>query len=336
MKKTPEQIKIAILNVLEEKPFSIQQISKKIDSNWATVREIIKNLEEDNKVKELMSTENIKLYQRITGDTYYNIPITEEQRQKFMFLFSLIINEYKKKRKFPNKTKLAKTAVRVIEEANLDLPTVWYLYGKIPLMICDLSRDYSTNYVPKNEKEIEDLVIKIVPLYEKMNVADLKQDQYSRHKKVLYDIKEKILDKKQTWDKEILKLFNQFLVYCPINPAFPDIFLLTERLVLIINKVAIISNLEEYRLDILMILDSLWKYISTYSLFDSLTQNKQYSNAKEIMKFYLEKPLEIKKEIVEEAISNLESIYLSELNDKKIEIDEDSLEVREVLSDLYE
>ena len=85
-----------------------------------------------------------------------------------------------------------------------------------------------------------------------------------------------------------------------------------------------------------MILDSLWKYISTYSLFDSLTQNKQYSNAKEIMKFYLEKPLEIKKEIVEEAISNLESIYLSELNDKKIEIDEDSLEVREVLSDLYE
>lgn len=336
MKKTPEQIKIAILNVLEEKPFSIQQISKKIDSNWATVREIIKNLEEDNKVKELMSTENIKLYQRITGDTYYNIPITEEQRQKFMFLFSLIINEYKKKRKFPNKTKLAKTAVRIIEEANLDLPTVWYLYGKIPLMICDISRDYSTNYIPENAKEINDLVIKIVPLYEKMNATNLKQDQYSRHNKVLYDIKEKILDKKQKWDKETLKLFNQFLIYCPVNPSFPDVFLLAERFVLIINKIAIISNLEEYKLDILMILDSLWKYISTYSLFDSLTQNKQYSNAKEIMKFYLEKPLEIKKEIVDEAISNLESTYLSKLNDKKIDIDNKPLEVREILSDLYE
>ena len=336
MKKTPEQIKTAILNVLEEKPLSIQQISKKIDSNWATVKEMIKNLEEENKIKEVTSTENIKLYQRITGDTYYNIPITEEQRQKFMFLFSLIINEYKKKGKFPNKTKLAKTSVRIIEEANLNLPTVWYLYGKIPLMICDLSRDYSTNYVPENAKEIKDLVIKIVPLYEKMNSTDLKQDQYSRHNKILYDIKEKILDKKQKWNKEILNLFNQFLVYCPVSPSFPDIFLLTEKLVLTINKIAIISNLEEYKLDILMILDSLWKYVSTYSLFDSLTQNKQYNNTKEIMKFYLEKPLEIKRESVEEAISNLESTYLSELNDKKIEIDDDSLEVREVLSDLYE
>ncbi len=336
MKKTLEQIKTAILNVLEEKPLSIQQISKKIDSNWATVREVIKNLEDDNKVKEIMSTENIKLYQRVTGDTYYNIPITEEQRQNFMFLFSSIINEYKKRGKFPNKTKLAKTAVRIIEEAQLNLPTIWYLYGKIPLMICDLSRDYSTSYVPKNSEEIKNLIVKIVPLYDKMNVTDLKQDQYSRHKKVLYDIKEKILDKKQKWDKETLKLFNKFLIYCPVNPSFPEVFLLTERFVLTINKIALISNLEKYRLDILMILDSLWKYISTYLLFDSLTQNKQYNDIKEMMKFYLGKPLEIKREIVEEAISNLESIYLSELSNKKVEVESDALEVREVLSDLYE
>ena len=71
-KKTPEEIKRRILSGLDkqQKPLSIQEISKEINSNWTTVREYLEELTEEGKVKEIIATDRIKYYQKITGDTY--------------------------------------------------------------------------------------------------------------------------------------------------------------------------------------------------------------------------------------------------------------------------
>jgi hypothetical protein len=342
MKKSREEIVNSILAALEERPLSIQQISDRVQSNWITVSEMLEKLKREGKVKEIISTDKIKFYQKITGDTYYNIPISENERKQFNYLFSAVIKEYKtQKNRLPNKTELAKSAVSVIEnpKSELMLPTVWYLYGKIPLMICDPARDYSTDFVPENVGILKEIIKEVVSKHATMNTWELRHDQYSKHNQVLYNTKEHIINYKYDWDKnkeKILGLFNKLLVYCPTKSDHPEVFLLTERLVVIINKIALISSLNKHRIQILLSLDSLWKYIATYLLLDSLTQIAKYSNKREIMKFYLEKPLEVRKEFVEESLSNLESIYLSELTTKNIWLSEKAVSLREILSDLYE
>ncbi len=335
VKKSREKIREEILLALNKKPLSIQQLSREIGSNWGTVNELLYELKEEGKVRETVSTEKVKFYQKII-DTYYNIPISEKQRQEFIYLFSLIVEEYKKqKHRFPNRTELAKTAVAAIEneELMLNLPTVWYLYGKIPLMVCDPAKEYPLDYNGENADKIKRVVSKIVLYHMSMNARELKKGQYEKYDMALYKLKDKITNSYKL-DRNFLGCLNEFLINCPTN-NFPELFILTERLVVTINKLAAVSDLDKYRIQILLTFQSLWKYIATFMLFESLTRNSQYSDVEEVMKFYLEKPLEIKKVQAEEDISNLESVYLSELKDKDYELEDEAVDVREVLSDMY-
>ena len=101
IRKTPQQIKEEILSHLDKQPLSVEQLRKNIeDSNWATINKYLEELKAEGEVKEIISTEKIKIYQRVVKDTYFNLPITNEQRKKFRTLFSMIIDEYKKQKKF--------------------------------------------------------------------------------------------------------------------------------------------------------------------------------------------------------------------------------------------
>lgn len=335
VKKSRESIKQKILLILNKRPLSIQQLSRYVGSNWSTVSEVLQELREEGKVREIISTEKIKFYQK-NVDTYYNIPISEKQKKEFMYLFSLIIEEYKnQKHRLPNRTELAKTAVAAIEhqELLLNLPTVWYIYGKIPLMVCDPSKEYSSEEKIENAEKIKKVVSKIVLFHMNMTAKELKKGQYEKYDMSLYKIKDKIINSK-SFDKGILEDFNEFLVNCPTKPNMPDVFILTERFVEVVNKLSVVSNLEKHKMQILLTLESVWKYIALNLLFDSLTQNQEYSNVSEIMRFYLGKPIELRKECAKESISNLESIYLSELNEKEVKLDDEAAEVREIMSDL--
>jgi len=337
IKKSREKIKQEILFKLNRRPLSIQQLSRELSSNWSTISEVLGELREEGKVREIVSTEKIKFYQK-NIDTYYNIPISEKQRRQFTYLFSLIVEEYKKKQhRLPNRTELAKTAVAAIENQDLmlNLPTVWYIYGKIPLMICDPAKDYPSDYKGQDADKIRKVVSKIVLYHMNMTARDLKRGQYEKYNMELYKIKDKILNARK-FDKNTLQDFDEFLVNCPTKPNMADLFILTERFVTIIHKLSVVSDLDKHNVQIRLTLDSLWKYIATYLLFDSLTEKEEYSNVSEILKFYLGKPLEMRKYCAEESISNLESIYLSQLNDEDTDLEEEALEVREMMSDLYE
>ena len=145
-RKSPQQIKKEILSHLEIQSLSVEQLRKNIkDSNWSTINKHLEDLKADEQVREIISTGKIKIYQKVIGDTYFDLPIKEEQRKKFHTLFSMIFKEYKKRGKMPTKTHVAKCAVHVIdnEESGLeDLPIVWYLYGMMPLMAVDTTVQY--------------------------------------------------------------------------------------------------------------------------------------------------------------------------------------------------
>ena len=87
-KKTPGEIKEKILEALNDKPLNAQEISKVISSNWSTVKNYVEELGKEKKGKEIFFGEKNIIYQNITEDTYYNIPIKAEQRKILKFIFS--------------------------------------------------------------------------------------------------------------------------------------------------------------------------------------------------------------------------------------------------------
>src|SRR4030066_2316612 len=110
-RKTSDQIKDEILFSLNAHPLSIDQIRKKVESNWSTINNYLDELTKEGKVKEIISADKAKIYQRIFGDTYFDIPISDLERKKFRTLFSLILQEYNLRKEIPTKTHFAKCAV---------------------------------------------------------------------------------------------------------------------------------------------------------------------------------------------------------------------------------
>jgi hypothetical protein len=295
------------------------------------VQNYVLELLEEKKIKEIIATDKISYYQKIT-DTYYNIPITKEQEELFRFLFNAIIQEYKKQNKMPRKTELAKDSVDIINKLNLKLPTAWYVYGQIPLMIPDPTKEFITCYMPKNAQEIKKAIQHLLALNRGMKVRERERNHYVRYDNRLYQLKEQLINEASYMENEqkVIDDFTEFYVKCPISD-FPEIFDLTEKLYSLVNKLKILGCLKKYKLEIVLSLDSLWKFIAAYQLLDSISKNPQY-NKNEILQFNLGPAIETKKYCAQEAISNLESIYLSELPNKEFDISEEAKEVREIMS----
>ncbi len=331
VKKTNEEIRRRILSVLEHNPLSVRQISEKVESNWSTINDALEDLKEDLLVKEIVSTDKIKVYQKVTGDTYYNLPITDEQRQFFRYLFYSVIQEYKlEKKRLPKKTELAKAVVDIIHEEDISLPTVWYLYGQIPLMIADPSRDYSTSFVPEHAKKISESIRVIVKRQENKNSHQLRSEQYNKYGNKLYDSKERLITSlvRGGNEKEIIKLLSEFYLLCPTDK--PEVFEFAERFNSVVGKFLYEDSFDKYRTQMIISLENVWKVITTHSLIDSLT-SQGYSR-EELMQFYLGSSLENMKIVADECLSNLESIYFSELTEKDISLTKEEAEVRGIMS----
>lgn len=341
-RKSPEQIKNEILYELSEEPSSIENLRKKIqDSNWSTIKRYLEELESEGVVKEAVSTGKIKIYQKITEDTYFSLPITEEQGKKFRTLFSMIINEYKRKGKIPTKTHLAKCAVEVIEKDDKelnDLPVIWYLYGLIPQMVADPSKEYEEEVALKNRKNILALIRRFINEKGEKPSWVVQNEQHKKHEEELYEIADEFFRKtnKERWhNEEIVNLLNQFFISCPVDKGFPEIFEITENLFSVINKLSKIAELENYRNKILLTFNSLWKFIALYKLYKSKSTGKNHMS-KEALNFFLGDELKLRKESFYESFSDLESEYLSKLAESdpnKIELSEDAENARKIMED---
>ena len=320
IRKTAEQIKDEILSSLNKGPLSIEQIRKKVESNWSTINNYLEELSKEGKVKEIISTDKAKIYLRVFGDTYFDIPITDEERKKFRTLFSMIMQEYKAVGSIPTKTHLSKCAVYIIKDKNSglsDLPTVWYLYGIIPQMIADPSQEYEEEVNLEHRTIIKNLIIEFNKTNGNKGSGRIQREQHKEYNEELYILSDEFFSivNKQKWcNKEVLDILNKFFIACPVDQEFPEIFDLTEKVFSIIRKLGLMNiKLQNYRKEIFSVFDSLWKFIALYKLYKSKIIGKNAIDREILLKFYLGNTLESRKKNLQESISELNSIYLNNL-----------------------
>lgn len=337
MKKGRDEISKAIIKVLEVGPFSIQQISEKIHSNWSTVSEVLVDLRKNGKVKEIINTPKIKVYQLIITDTYFGIPLDESKKKLCEYIYGNVIKEFNtQENRFPNKTEIAKATVHVIDSLKLDIPTPWYLYGKVPLLIYEPAKEYVIEFSPKNSEAIITKVKEVVKdiLKYHAQTKSIRKAQYLFYGEELYSLKEEIFNKltqQKITNEQYLDLFNKFLLKCPTKHV--KVFELTDSFLVTLNKFSLFADIKDYKKEIFGTFQNLWNAMAAFIMLDSLTEYKEYSNFNEIMKFYFERPIEIRMNIAEESISNIESIYSEKLKLKE-ELSPKTEELREILSDI--
>jgi len=336
-RKTPQQIKEEILSHLNVGPLSIEQLRIRVESNWSTVNTYLEELERERKVKSIISADKAKTYQRVFGDTYFDIPITDEERKRFRTLFSLIIKKYKEANETPNKTQLSKAAVRVInspESGLSELPTVWYLYGMIPLMIADPSQDYQEEEVFEHKQKINDIIGIFIKEKQGKKTKQIQKEQHIEYNDRLYQLADEFLDliESSEWNKqEIFEKLNEFFIACPIDEEFKEVFLFTDRFISTVRKLSYFDKLETHRTKILLTFDALWKYIATYKFYKTISLKKNVS--KNLLNLYLGNPLAVRKDCVVEALSDLYSVYWSKIDGKEIKMSPEVQKVREIMQD---
>jgi anion-transporting ArsA/GET3 family ATPase len=222
--------------------------------------------------------------------------------------------------------------VDTVNEANLDLPVVWYLYGQIPLMVSDPIRDYSTKFIPDNVDHIKKILVKIVKEQDYDNIHSLKKNHYKKYSNSFYEMKEDLLfelgEGKES--KKILDCFNSFYMECPNE--YPEIFNYVEKLYSLVNKLELENVLVKNKVKIIVALEAVWGLIATYTMIDSLAKYKQYPR-EEVIQYYLGSTIETKKNCADEATSNLQSIYLNNLTQKEIDLPKEVVSTRQVMSD---
>ena len=197
-KKSRQEIIDSVLNFLDEKPLSIQQISERVGSNWTTVNEILEQLKAEGKVKEIVATDKIKIFRRTDYPVFYGIPIKKEYREKTLFIVSEIVKEWREQKngEFPLNTTLQKVAVEVIKKCELDLPVLPLHYGLVTALAVKPEEQINKNYRWEGHPK-RDFIIKAIKeeVPKHKNKALEEEDlQYRNHGLKLFQKRKGILE----------------------------------------------------------------------------------------------------------------------------------------------
>ncbi|MEK6913812.1 MAG: hypothetical protein AABW47_04045 [Nanoarchaeota archaeon] len=313
-RKTPEEIKQKILEVLNDKPLNALEISKAIGSNWSTVKTYIADLIEEKKVKEIIFNGQI-IYLKLTEDTYFNIPIKEEERKLFKFIFYNAIQKYKEiTGKQIRRTELAKLCAEITTELKLQIPIVWYIYGPMPLMIIDIQKNYTTDFVPDNSQEIKKAIERWIRNSTKNLIRELRVEYYQKSKNEVYVVKEEIYWKLEKKDYNNLSdLFFNFLTsIVAYNKGFEQIVSPLYRIVSGAEYIKLLEN-KEFHSKLFLTFDCVWKYIAIHMLVDSLIKIGYPLSEKDLL---LGQIIDTKNSFAMESINELNEFYMEHIPEK--------------------
>lgn len=326
-RKSPEEIKQKILESLDKKPLNAQEISKAINSNWSTVKNYVEELVKEGKVKKIIFGGNTS-YQRIIEDTYFNIPIKENDRETLKFIFYNARQKYREiTGKIIRKTELAKLSAEVNSELKLGLPIVWYIYGPMPLMIIDLQKDYTPKLIPENAEEIKKAIHGWIKNNTRNLIRELRVEYYQKSKNTIYFIKEKIYREleKERYDSISELVFEFFTAVISYDKRFEMTMVEFYEIASGANYLKLFEN-KAFQNKFLLTFDSLWKYLASNMLFESLLK---LGYSKEETELLLGPAIETKNHFSHENLNELKELCL-ELIPKKVsspkfkEIDEDA------------
>lgn len=323
MKKAREDIAEKILSFLEEKPRSIQELSERVKSNWSTINEILEELKKEKKVREIFSSKKIRLFRLARDDTYLDIPITREAKKTGFYIFNKIKKKWVEKTgKLPTNTDVLKVSVDVLEKNGLDkeIPTVWYLFGKIPLLKYSAEIDYSSGMIESPDKIDKEIEAAIEIFSGKRTSREKILQQYELYHNELYKTKEKIktlfykdLDSERVL-KEIEEEITKFYFYSPTKEEATIIAEVVYGFVVLFEKMVLsFKKLNRFRKEIVETFNSVWELLAIYMFFDSLNNYEQFKNREELRLLYFEGSIQHRISNAKDFLSNLNSLYLSNL-----------------------
>ena len=300
MKKSREEIKKAILDALEQKPLSIQQISEKAESNWSTINDVSEELKKEGKVRELIATDKIKIFAKKDYPVFYGIPLDEKIINDSLALMKIIATEWKSEKKTnPPLTTVQKIAVDVVEDCKLNLPVIEFHYGKVIPIIFDMGnkvKDIDVKKLRDNSKILE-CIRKEILKHSEIAWRE-RNNQYKRYNMSLFQIKEEIqliFKGKNIKDMDLERLNRKIIEFALKYPVYEEeVYNLFSRFenssVLLLETKSSEEKIKDYLQAIQTSFEKIWDLTTSYLFFKGV---KKFVSRENLRIFDLIKDMQI-------------------------------------------
>ncbi|MEK6859924.1 MAG: hypothetical protein AABX54_03850 [Nanoarchaeota archaeon] len=316
-RKTPEEIKEAIILELNNGPKGASEIAEKINSNWITTEKFLNELMIEKKVIEIISASKSKVYGSASDLSFFYLPLSEEIRKRTLSLLSTLNEIWKKETNTtPQKTILQKLAVEFVEKNNLqnEVPILRFHYGQTLALRFEEYRTTDVYPLKDGQKnEIRELITE----YKGYSAKESKLKQYKKPSMVFYKIKEETINNFCLEKEEYLKkdLFNLFANYpSELSASFK---LFDKLMYCAINILNIKDNKNEYLSNIRGAFFLVWDCLTTEAYFYDV--EKAISPEKkdlfvQIKSNYLNSKITNVSEFIEEIENEINNLEPEEIN----------------------
>ncbi len=345
-RRNAEQIQEDILSHLKEGPKSIKKLSELTESTWATINTHLNNLKEENKVREILSVNNMRVFIRSDYPVFYGLPLDKEKRNLSLYLLAKIIDSWKNTHdgEIPNKTTVQKIAVEIAKnEPSLNLPVVRFHYGKVlpvsiePQNANQILIDYNVSK-PKNSDDILKKINHEIKNGNHTNIAwKEKKKQYEKHKDMkIYLLKDKIeyaSHNKDDFKAETEKIIYDFFLEIPSTQRYSYYLQRYHDFIsafeFIIHSSEFEKEKKQYIQEIIEVFDSIWQSLTTQFFFEDFGSQTD-KELEEIQENIEKNTFEIDIFQIDDKITNLLS-YKKYLTIKKKELNENERKIMGIL-----
>lgn len=224
--------------------------------------------------------------EKVIQDTFFNIDILEEHKQKIYYLFYIIEKYWLKYTKSkPKRTQMYKLIVEVNKKLNLGLPVVWYKFGQVVPVIFDQERDYSDYNKILVGNIDESKIGEIVNQNQRYSSNEMRDNQYKSGEDGLY----KVYQTKREMEKRLMNndfkyIEDNFNIYFEKVPYFKDdnktidrFYELTQDYNQLDPK---LQRDSEYKTIYLKAFELFWSVVAIYNFKSDLWQYYTISNIK--------------------------------------------------------
>lgn len=332
MRKTKKQLVQRVIQLLETKTMTINEISIAVGSNWDTISKSLDLLKSIGIVSEI-GEGNKKVFKKVSDvniqrrdDTLLGIPISKKCEELCYYLFNKVKKRWiQKTNQEPNKTQMQKVVGEIADNVKLpcEIPRGWYLFGQMCVLEYDPKEEYYSEFkgnISGLDKEIDNAI----QIYSKCGSAyEIQVEQYERKNNKLYLTKlklKRILCYKLDQNAKLIisKLLSSLIINFSENEDNKKIIELLNSYTSILDMLFLERNeneLEEIHNLIIDCFISLWELMATYNLFNDLVKGN-YGYISENLKKYFNPRFNTLIALCKEYLEELNSYLLPKEIDK--------------------
>ncbi len=237
-----------LIEILKEKPRSINEIATALEINWRTAESYLTLLRTLDLVKEEADS-NSRIFFYKDKNNYFGLPVKPKDEKIIKSIYALI---KKFSNKEPTKTQVYKIIWKVNKQFNLGLPIGWYRFGPCCEIIYQGDEESQYDF-PKNQISF---IKETTEKYVEMDNFALQRMIYTEDDNKLYLTKENLLSTQDTKPNEILM---DLIKYSPKESI--------EATTDFVRAVLLVGWDRETK----ECFNDLWKYITMINYKDTLT-----------------------------------------------------------------